>query len=264
MDSQATNITYDIHNNKYFAVKADRDLYEKQIREIKGTRWSKRVEGWLVLRDKKDQLDTFIRDANLDNRLKDIKQRGKSRKEQKKYRRAVSGDEYSDDEVREKIPLSKQRKATPVAKETLGSSGEDDDSQDIDNMSLNKVFSAKTSPKVLNFYKQFGKSPDIPTPDSYRSEEDDLSISSESSTAFLPSPTHKRRTQRYEERDRSTERERRRDRSTQRGRERQRRNEDDKYYGRRKRSPSPDIREITREMRKMQEKLYKMERRIRK
>ena len=120
---------------------------------------------------------------------------------------------------------------------------ESSEDEDIETMPLEQVFSDKTSPKVLNFYKKFSKSPDIATPDSYLSEEDDRSVSSNSSGGGLPSPTPQRKRQAREQTPPRRHR---------------------KYASSPSPSPRYELKRVTREMEKLQEKLYKMEKRMRK
>jgi hypothetical protein len=292
MESQTSSLTYDVYNEKSFAVRGDKELYQKRIKQIKGSRYNPRLRGgtgWLVPRDKQNELDALIQKINLDNRLKTMQSHAKSRKDQRKYHRAVSDNEYSSDanepdiEIRHTPEKHEKRRHTPEKHEKrhhtpekhekrrhttekhekrrhttekrekrrhtpekrhryerkssaerrekrsrrapspAKATFETDSDDDIQNMNLKQVFSNKTSPKILNYYKKFSKSPGLSTPESYLSEEDDLSISSNSSDNFELS--------------------------------RQKRS---------RRSPSPDLRRMNKEMRRMQEKLHKMAKRMRK
>ena len=178
MESQtSTNLTYDVYNSNSFAVRGDKELYSKKMKKIKGTRWNSRLKdgaGWLVPRTAQAELDAIIKATTMTQKLANMQGHAKPRKEQKKYRRAISGDEYSSaEEVEEKpvvkkhrkrSPSPKRREDTPIRKHVEKPSSKhpqirrrEDTSEDddIENMPLEKIFSDRTSPQVLNFYKKF-------------------------------------------------------------------------------------------------------------
>lgn len=123
------NLTYEKYNDKSLHVKGDKDKYSAIIKKL-GGRWNGRLKkgaGWLVPIDKEEELKSLIRDLfpqkdETEAELETIQTSAKSRKEQKKYHRAVSrptSESEEDEEVKqEKTEKLKQRKKSKKLKKT--------------------------------------------------------------------------------------------------------------------------------------------------
>lgn len=104
---QNSLFTWYIYNDKSFAVRGDRSKYANALKAVKG-RWHSRMKGgpgWVIPRkNKKEMLALFKR---LENEaiveetcpsISPIKKHAKNRKKQLKYHRAISENEYEEDE----------------------------------------------------------------------------------------------------------------------------------------------------------------------
>lgn len=93
-----SELTYESYNDKSFAVRGDRAIYDGLLKKI-GARWHPRMkggEGWLLNRSDEDALIELIEDQKKSQRLDEIAESARSRKGQKKYHRGESEDEGSD------------------------------------------------------------------------------------------------------------------------------------------------------------------------
>ena len=120
------NLTYEKFNKDKLAVRGDKELYGKLIKKM-GGRWNSRLkggEGWFVPIENEDKIKQLIETVNKGESIANLKAGAKSRKEQNKYRRAVSPSnsdhdsefDSSDDES-EKEPKKEVKKVEEPKKE---------------------------------------------------------------------------------------------------------------------------------------------------
>lgn len=158
------NLTYEKYNDKSLHVKGDKDKYSAIIKKL-GGRWNGRLKkgaGWLVPINKEEELKALIRDLfpkkdETEAELETIQTSAKSRKEQKKYHRAVSRptseseDEEEKEKVQEKEKLKERKKSKKLKKNkkpptpVVLSSSESDSSESSDEGLYNRSNSRSSS-----------------------------------------------------------------------------------------------------------------------
>jgi hypothetical protein len=96
-----SDITYTPYNKKSLLVHGDRKKYGEKLKEV-GGRWNNRVKvepGWTVPIEKEESLKKLILLLKKEEKFDNIKSRVKSNKDQKKYHRAVSDSDNSEESV---------------------------------------------------------------------------------------------------------------------------------------------------------------------
>lgn len=108
-----STLTYEVYNQKSFAVRGDRDKFQSVVKPL-GGRWNARMkggEGWLVPREKEAELKKVVEELQKEQILDESEI--KSRKNQKKYHRAVSDTESSSEDESSSVQSSPQRTEPP-------------------------------------------------------------------------------------------------------------------------------------------------------
>jgi hypothetical protein len=168
-----SGLTYDVYSYDTLAVHGDKKAYHKLIKSL-GGRWSSRLKlggpGWLLPRDKEDELKDII----MSQRFSTMQRNAKPRQEQKKYHRSVSGGKHQPEE----LPAPQEEK--------------------VEETSLEEVFQEdKIDPEVVNHYKKYSQSPSVSPVrpkkkkkqryvESSSSEDDEDSFSDDSSDSDFP------------------------------------------------------------------------------
>lgn len=140
----ASQLTYQEYNKKSLAVFGDRAKYGKSINSI-GGRWNSKLkgdkEGWLVPREKEADLKRLIESVNIlvaepaknsrTDELAELQQKVKSRKNQKRFHRAISNTDSSTESSDSESP----RKSREVKERSHGNAS---------HISVREILPAKT------------------------------------------------------------------------------------------------------------------------
>lgn len=110
------SLTYELYDKKRLAVYGDRDKYGKILKGL-GARFNPKMRtkpGWNLPVDKESELKKLIDALNKGDEFDNLKARAKSRKDQTKYHRAVSGSEKEDsDDDKEKKKVEEKPRDSP-------------------------------------------------------------------------------------------------------------------------------------------------------
>lgn len=222
------DITYTYYNKVSLAVRGDREKYQDFVKKSLGGKWNPRIKdgaGWIVPIENEEKLKAFI-NSKREDRLDIISSVKKSRKEQSKYKRAISKSEEIDNDKDDNNNEDDNKNETTVENlkdDTIIKSNKkddkDDDKDDEDDnkeedeeddedipipMEVLKLLEEEKNRKgeeQFAYYKSFSKNPKEFKKKYFKEDDRPLSSSSnysESSSDDYPSPeTPKPRKQTY-------------------------------------------------------------------
>jgi len=113
---QTLELTYKSYDNERLIVSGDRSRYSNLMRSV-GGRWQSRVKkgyepGWLISKTRERDLKQLLESIQGKSRLSEMQEHARSRKHQKRYHRAVSGDEASDEELTPQLSINPKLQET--------------------------------------------------------------------------------------------------------------------------------------------------------
>lgn len=190
-------LTYKVYNKTRLVVRGDKSKYGGIISNL-GGRWYGKLKdgpGWTISRDKEPELKKLTKVVQEDQNLNNMKTSAKSRKNQKKYHRAISekeSDEESDEDKKEE-----EEENVETSDEESSDGNEQAIKNKIHKPLRNKRENRKkhTSSRhddILTYYKSFAQSPKQQrryVPSDSSSDED---TSSDDSLNYAQSPRRDR------------------------------------------------------------------------
>lgn len=193
-------LTYKVYNKTRLVVRGDKSKYGGIISNL-GGRWYGKLKdgpGWTISRDKEPELKKLTKVVQEDKNLNNMKTSAKSRKNQKKYHRAISEKESDEDKEEEEDNKEEEENI-----ETSDEESSDENEQTIKNK-IHKPFRKKVNKKhthddILTYYRSFAQSPKQRryAPSDSSSDED---TSSDDSLDYAQSPRkNKNRNAEYNE-----------------------------------------------------------------
>nr|QBK85288.1 MAG: hypothetical protein LCIVAC01_00970 [Iridovirus LCIVAC01] len=195
--TKMSELTYKDYNKTRLVVRGDRSKYDRIIRNLGGRWYGKLKEGpgWTISRDKEPELKKLLGIVQEDESLNNMKTSAKSRKNQKKYHRAISEHEESDEEDNNFVD---EKEEEDVESSDDESSEEEDEQVIKDKIHKPRkvvVRRKKTSPKyrrrnddILTYYKSFARSPEQRRYVASDSSSDEDYTSSDDSLDYAQSP----------------------------------------------------------------------------
>jgi hypothetical protein len=167
-------LTYKVYNKTRLVVRGDRSKYGRIISNL-GGRWYGKLKGgpgWTISRDKESEIKKLMGVVQEDESLDNMKTSAKSRKNQKKYHRAVSekeSDEESPEEDKESSDESSDEDEE-VIKHKVAKKINNEHRKEVSNKHRRKINNNKPRKKnkksyqerkdILTYYKSFAHSPE--------------------------------------------------------------------------------------------------------
>jgi hypothetical protein len=188
------DLTYTNYNSRSLAVRGDRDKYQEFVKKNLDGKWNPRLKdgpGWVVPIENEEKLKNFI-NSKKEDRLDIISNIKKSRKEQHKYKRAISKSKDEDEDDDKKVDEKVDEKEVEKVDEKKDS----DDDDEVENVpiEIRNILEKDKERKEeqFSYYKSFGKSSQEFKKKYYKEDDRPLSSSSEnyskSSEDEYPSP----------------------------------------------------------------------------
>ena len=92
---QAAKASYEPFNDKFVILYGDKSQYEAIVQGTLQGKWYKRLNAFLIPKNNEERLQNLLLTLENNAKFDEMEKRIKSRKDQKRYHREISGDEYS-------------------------------------------------------------------------------------------------------------------------------------------------------------------------
>ncbi len=92
---QAAKASYEPFNDKFVILYGDKSQYEAIVQGTLQGKWYKRLNAFLIPKNNEERLQNLLLTLENSAKFDEMEKRIKSRKDQKRYHREISGDEYS-------------------------------------------------------------------------------------------------------------------------------------------------------------------------
>ncbi len=144
---------YEPYNDKYVILYGNKERFDSLIAALKG-KWYPKLGAWLVPKEQEKKVSVLVNALMNEEVLDKLRKRGKSRKDQQKYKRENSDDEKSSSEEETQESSSRSRRnsrsrktrSAEIRKETLL---ETESSDSGEGSSSDSDFPAAESPRDL-------------------------------------------------------------------------------------------------------------------